>query len=146
MFDLFQGISFEKSTVKLVTNGTYHCLPGFGHRFFEFRGRGRGWVSTRTCTFTYCSSNQLYGWRFTFLFHLCKLFFGLRFRKSRAYSNVSFGCKYHVRRKEEATSRRGPANCHRGGQLLMALHLLDHPENGKSFSLLLCHCARLNYL
>ncbi|CAD1473941.1 unnamed protein product [Heterotrigona itama] len=33
-------------------------------------------------------------------------------------------------KKEEARSRRGPANCHGRGQLLMASHPLDNPEHG----------------
>ena len=48
-------------------------------------------------------------------------------------------------KKEEAMSRRGPANCYSRGQLPMAAHPLGHPdtEHGKSFLLLFCHCARL---
>ncbi|CAD1475456.1 unnamed protein product [Heterotrigona itama] len=48
-------------------------------------------------------------------------------------------------KKEEAISRRGPANCHRRGQLLMVTYVLMveiHSEHSKSFLLLLCHYAR----
>ena len=47
-----------------------------------------------------------------FLFHLYKLFFGFAIRKTRAK------CKFQRAlrsKKEEARSRRGPANCHEEG-------------------------------
>ena len=47
-----------------------------------------------------------------FLFHLYKLFFGLRLE--RLELNVSFS-GHCARRKKEAKSQRGPANCHEEG-------------------------------
>ena len=77
--------------------------------------------------------------RFIFLFYLYKFFFCLRFRSLE----LRFKFQRALRpKKEEAISRRGPANCHSRGQLLMAPHPLGHPEHGKSLLLLLCHYAR----
>ena len=69
----------------------------------------------------------------------CVVIFWFANRKTRA------SCKFQRAlrsKKEETRSRRGPANCHRRGQLLMAPYLLDYPENRKSFLLLLCHYVR----
>ena len=156
MSNLFQEISFEKSTVNL-TRMEHAIVFGFAYRFFEFRGRGREWVSSRTLI--YCSSMYMrtdsdrydrcssmstwFSFRdlyFYFTFVSYFLVYELESLEPR--------CKFQRAsrpKKEEATSRRGPANCHSRGQLLMAFHPLHHsgPKRRKSFSLLLCHCARL---
>ena len=77
--------------------------------------------------------------RFMFLFYLYKFFFCLRLERLELRFKFQ---RALLPKKEKAISRRGPANCHRRGQLLMAPHLLDYPEYGKSFLLLLCHYAR----
>ena len=154
MSNLFQEISFEKSTVKLARM-EHAIVFGFAHRFFELRGRGRELVSTRT--FIYCSSmymrtdsdrhdrcSSMCTW-FSFRdLHFCFTF--VSYFLVCDLESLELRCKFQRAsrpKKEEATSRRGPANCHSRGQLPMALHPLGHPEHGKSFSLLLCHCARL---
>ncbi|CAD1468268.1 unnamed protein product [Heterotrigona itama] len=69
--------------------------------------------------------------------------FAFASRKTRAR------CKFQRAlrsKKEEAKSRRGPANCHEEGhnKWLLILWIIQMiPEHGKSFSLLLCHYALL---
>ena len=112
-------------------------VSGFAHRFFEFRGRDRDLLSKRTLRsrFCTCTKNDHCDRWSSMCQLLCFFFFHLlenlepRFKFQRALRP----------KKEEAISRRGPANCQRRGQLLMAFHLLD----GKSFLLLLCHCAHI---
>ena len=153
MSNLFQEISFEKSTVKLARM-EHAIVFDFAHRFFEFRGRDRDWVSTRTLILLeHAHANgqrSLYDRCLSMCIlisfrDLCFYFTSVRYFLVYDLESLELRCKFQRAsrsKKEEAMSRRGPANCHARGQLLMASHLLDHPENGKSFSLLLCHCTR----
>ena len=153
MSNLFQEISIEKSTVKL-TRMEHAIVFDFAHRFFEFRGRDRDWVSTRTLILLeHAHANgqrSLYDRCLSMCIwisfrDLCFYFTSVRYFLVYDLESLELRCKFQRAsppKKEEAMSRRGPANCHARGQLLMAFHLLDHPEDGKSFSLLLCHCTR----
>ena len=156
MSNLFQEISFEKSTVKLARM-EHAIVFDFAHRFFEFRGRDRDWVSTRTLILLeHAHANgqrSLYDRCLSMCIlisfrDLCFYFTSVRYFLVYDLESLELRCNFQRAsrpKKEEAMSRRGPANCYSRGQLPMAAHPLGHPdtEHGKSFLLLFCHCARL---